>query len=341
MNVSHTDIYRDLRSRLLLLDGATGTMIQRLKLTDKDFHGSLLAAHPTPLYGNNEILVLTRPADILAIHREYLHAGADIISTNTFNANAVSQSRYNTERLVGRLNLEAARLAREAADIAMAESLVQSGEFTRKYVAGSIGPTDRIASENGGAMDSSKHLVSFDVLKDAYTEQIAALREGGVDLLLFETFFNTANIRAALTGACEAMRLMNRELPVIVSVTVSNHAGILPGGQSLEEIVDCILPWKDFLLAVGLNCSFGPEAIGLSLRRLAEFAPLPLSCHPNAGMPDATGEYTTDSVKFATAMDEYISEGLLNIAGGCCGTTPEYIRRLSGLKNKRFRIFPE
>lgn len=335
MQIERTDIYRDMRSRLLLLDGAMGTMLQRLKLSDKDYRGDLFIGHGTPLEGNNDILVLSRPDDIKRIHRDYLRAGADIISTDTFNANAISQSDYMMQPLIRRINLEGARIAREAIEDMMAETIIVSGEFNRKYVAGSIGPTSKSASIGSDIKDSSIRDMTFKQLKNAYSEQIEALIEGGVDLLLFETVFDTLNLKAGLVAARQAMQSMGREVPVMISATISDRSGHLLSGQTVEALINTILPWKDIILSVGLNCSFGPEDIGPFLRRVARESPFFVSCHPNAGLPDALGQYHETPEKFASVISEYIKEGLLNVVGGCCGTTPAYIRRLAEIKDKK------
>lgn len=330
-----------MESRLLLLDGAMGTMIQKLGLTEADYRGDLLKGHSTPLAGNNDVLVLTRPEDIKNIHIEYLRAGADIICTDTFNANAISQGDYKMQALVRRINLEAARLAQEAVEEMMAETLPVSGKFQKKYVAGSIGPTNKTASISPDIADASRRDITFDELKEAYSEQIEALLEGGVDILLFETVFDTLNLKAGLCAARESMDLTGRKVPVMVSATVSDRAGRLLGGQTVEAFVNSILPWSDIIVSIGLNCSFGPEDIGEYLRQLSATSPLPVSCHPNAGLPDAMGEYRETPERFASLMSRYIKEGLLNVAGGCCGTTPEHIRRLAEIKDKKIRTIDD
>lgn len=343
MHITDHYIFRDIQSRLLILDGAMGTMIQRLRLDDEAYRGNLFTSHPTLLEGNNDILSLSRPDDIKRIHREYLHAGADIICTNTFNANAVSQADYGMQHLVRRMNMEAAHLAREAIEEMMTDTFPINGVMPRKYVAGSIGPTNKTASISPDMADASRRDITFGMLKEAYAEQIEALLTAGVDLLLFETVFDTLNLKAGLAAAREMMLLAGREVPVMVSATVSDRAGRLLGGQTVEAFVNSILPWKDMILSFGLNCSFGPEEIAPWLRKLAEVAPAAVSCHPNAGLPDALGDYKETPEIFASVMASYISEGLLNIAGGCCGTTPAHIRALAEKAAGKFpvRTIPE
>ncbi len=312
-----------INERILILDGSTGVLIQRLKLTEADFRGTLLANHKSPLKGNNDILVLTRPEVVCKIHRDYLEAGADIIETNTFNANALSQQEYGTAHLVHDINYEAARLAR--AEV----KRIKAVDGKERFVAGSIGPTGLSASLSSDVNDPSSRAVSFEDLRKAFTEQAAALIEGGVDILLFETIFDALNAKAAIAGAKDAIKNHGRDVPIILSFTLSDASGRLLSGHSIESL----LPIIEFAqpLALGFNCSAGPEGLLPHLRRLSAISPYPTIVYPNAGLPDISGNYSSTPELFAAAIKQMIDDGLVNIVGGCCGTTPEHIRHLSAL----------
>lgn len=310
-----------LADRILVLDGSMGVMIQHLKLSEADFRGSLFLDHPYLLKGNNDILVLSRPDAIAAIHRDYLNAGADIIETNTFNANALSQREYGTAHLVRDINIAAARLARAEVDKFVAEN------GRPRFVAGSIGPTGVSASLSSDVNDPASRAVTFDQLKDAFVEQALALIDGGVDLLLFETIFDALNAKAAIVAADEAMSLSGKRVPVILSFTLSDASGRLLSGHNIEAIVTLVAHAKP--LAVGFNCSAGPEGLLPHLRRLAAVSPFATIIYPNAGLPDVLGNYSATPELFAATMKQMVDEGLVNIAGGCCGTSPDHIRCLA------------
>lgn len=309
-----------LSQRILILDGAMGTMIQRYKLSEEDFRGSRFASASKLLKGNNDLLNLTRPDVISAIHRAYLEAGVDIIETNTFNANAISMSDYEMETEVYAINLEGARLARQLAD-----------EFSKltpdkpRFVAGSIGPTNRTASISPDVENPMYRASTFDDFKRVYKEQIAALTEGGVDVLLIETIFDTLNAKAALVAAKEVATEMNKALPIILSLTLSDKAGRTLSGQTLEAFVASVEHAQP--IAIGLNCSFGAQDMKPYLKELGRIAPYYISAYPNAGLPNQLGEYDETPQKMAEQIREFIDEGLVNIIGGCCGTTPEHIAR--------------
>ncbi|HOM62576.1 MAG TPA: methionine synthase [Dysgonamonadaceae bacterium] len=305
-----------LPSRILILDGAMGTMIQRYKLTESDYRGERFKDFPVLLKGNNDLLSLTRPDIIGEIHRAYLEAGADIIETNTFNATRVSMSDYHMQEYAREMNLAAAQLAREAAD----EYTVKTPDKPR-FVAGSIGPTNKTTSMSPNVEDPMYRALTFDELKSAYREQIEALVEGGVDLLLVETIFDTLNAKAAVFAAKEVIG--DKDIPIILSVTLSDKAGRTLSGQTLSAFVTSVSHAKP--LAIGLNCSFGAADMKPYLKELGRIAPFCISAYPNAGLPNQLGEYDETPERMAGQIKEYIDEGLVNIVGGCCGTTPAHI----------------
>lgn len=317
---------------VLVLDGAMGTMIQRLHLTPTQFHGERWADWPCPLEGNNDILCLTSPDAIAGIHEAYIAAGADIISTNSFNANAISQADYGMEKEVETINMAAARLARCAADRATGRKV---------WVAGSVGPTNRSASMSPDVENPAARNVTFDQLREAYRTQIEALGRGGVDLILAETVFDTLNLKALLMAAEDASTAIGRDFPVMVSATVSDRSGRILSGQSIEAFQATVAEY-DNVISIGLNCSMGPRDIMPHVRRMAELSALPLSCHPNAGLPDELGRYRETPEAFSEAVAPLLAEGLVNIIGGCCGTTPEHIALLRKLADSHTpRPLPE
>lgn len=299
--------------KIRILDGAMGTMIQRRGLCEKDFRGDRFAFWQVDLKGNNDVLCLTRPDVIEDIHRQYVDAGADIISTNTFNANAISLADYSMQDLAREISREGARIARKVADASGREIMV----------AGSIGPTNKTASMSPDMNDPGMRAVTYDELYDAYTEQIEGLIEGGVDLLLFETVFDTLNLKAGLDAAVSVMRDTGREVPVMLSVTIAGKDGRTFSGQTLEAFIASVSHAP--IYSIGLNCSFGPRDIKPWVAELARISPYPVSCHPNAGLPDASGGYSETPGSMAQVMAELVDEGLVNIIGGCCGTTPGHI----------------
>ena len=306
---------QSVKERVLILDGAMGTMIQRYGLTEADFRGERFVQSPVPLKGNNDLLVLTRPDVVEDIHRKYLAAGADLIETNTFNANRISQADYHTEACVREINYAAARLARSLAD-----------EFTTsehpRYVAGSVGPTNKTLSMSPDVDNPALRSLTFDALADAYVEQMSALLEGGVDALLVETIFDTLNAKAAVFAAQEAMERAGRRVPLMLSVTVSESGRTL-SGQTLDAFLASVQHADIF--SVGLNCSFGARQMKPYLEQLAAHAPYYISAYPNAGLPDSLGQYEQTPDEMAAEVKEFLDEGLVNILGGCCGTTDEHI----------------
>lgn len=310
------------RRRILILDGAMGTMIQRYNLTEADFRGEFFKEIPGQMKGNNDLLCLTRPDIVSDIHCKYLAAGADIIETNSFNATRISQADYHMEHCVRDINLAAARLARQAAD-------AFSTEEKPRFVAGSVGPTNKTCSMSPDVSNPAYRALTFDDLADAYREQMTALLEGGVDALLIETIFDTLNAKAALYAAEQAMEEMGRRVPLMLSVTVSDTAGRTLSGQTLDAFLASVQHADIF--SVGLNCSFGARQLKPFLEQLAARAPYYISAYPNAGLPNSLGQYDQTPDDMAREVGEYVREGLVNIIGGCCGTTEEYIARFPAL----------
>ena len=312
------------RERILILDGAMGTLIQHYGLEEHDFRNGRLDGIPGPLKGNNDILCLTRPDVITDIHRRYLEAGADIITTNTFNATRISQGDYHTQDWVREINLQAARLAKEAA-----RQYTALTPQKPRLVAGSVGPTNKTCSMSPDVNNPALRSLTFDELADAYLEQMEALLEGGVDILLMETIFDTLNAKAAVFAAEDAMRRAGKRVPLMLSVTVSDAGGHTLSGQTLDAFLASVQHAGVF--SVGLNCSFGARQLKPFLEQLAARAPYYISAHPNAGLPNSLGGYDQTAAQMAEEIKEYIDEGLVNIIGGCCGTTDEYIAAFAGL----------
>ena len=307
-----------LQSHILILDGAMGTMIQRYGLTEADFRGERFTDFPVLLKGNNDLLSITKPNVIEEIHRAYLEAGADIVETNTFNANAISMQDYRMKDLVREMNLASARLARKCAD-----------EFSKKtpnkprFVAGSIGPTNKTASMSPNVENPMYRSVTFDEMKAAYKEQMEALIEGGVDMLFIETVFDTLNAKAAIFAAKEIAEETGKNTPLAISVSLSDKAGRTLSGQTLGAFITSVAHAEP--LALGLNCSFGPEEMLPYLKEVARTSPFFIVAFPNAGLPNLLGEYDETPERMAAAIKTFIDEGLVNIIGGCCGTTPAHI----------------
>jgi 5-methyltetrahydrofolate--homocysteine methyltransferase len=315
-----TAIEKQLQDHILVLDGAMGTMIQRYPLEEADFRGERFTSHASSLKGNNDLLNLTRPDIIFDIHKEYLAAGADIIETNTFSGTTIAQADYHLEDAVYDINFQGARLARKAADL-----------FTDKprFVAGSIGPTNRTASISPDVNNPGFRAVSFDDLKTAYKEQIEALMDGGVDVLLIETVFDTLNAKAALFAANEVFEHRKLALPIMISGTITDRSGRTLSGQTPEAFLISLQHVK--LLSIGLNCALGSELMEPYLEVLSDKSPFAVSAHPNAGLPNAFGQYDETAEIMALKVDSFFKKGLVNIIGGCCGTTPEHIAKIAEL----------
>jgi len=313
---------RLLSQRILVLDGAMGTMVQRRKLTEADFRGARFAAHSHDLKGNNDVLVLTRPDVIADIHAEYLDAGADIIETNTFSAQAVSQADYGLEAVSYELNLEAARLARRVTDEWTAKTPDQP-----RFVAGSIGPTTKTLSISPDVNNPAFRAITFDDMKNAFKEQVRGLIDGGSHLLLVETQIDTLNAKAALVAVEEAFAETGSRLPLMVSATLTDLSGRTLSGQTLDAFYVSIEHCKPF--SVGLNCALGARQMRPYLAELARTVPGHVSCYPNAGLPNAFGQYDETPDETAALVKDFADSGFVNIIGGCCGTTPDHIRAIA------------
>lgn len=313
-----------LRTRILVLDGAMGTMLQRHKFTEEDFRGERFKDWEYPLQGNNDLLSLTQPEAIADVHRQYFAAGADIVETNTFSGTTIAMADYHMEGLVYELNFESARIAKKVAQ-----------EFTLKephkprFVAGSIGPTNKTASMSPDVNDPGYRAVSFDELRIAYKQQVEALLDGGADLLLVETIFDTLNAKAALFAIEEVKEERNTDVPIMVSGTITDASGRTLSGQTAEAFLISIshIP----ILTVGFNCALGASQLVPYLEVLASRTSFGVSAHPNAGLPNAFGEYDETPEQMAEQIKEYVEKGLVNIVGGCCGTTPEHISAIAKL----------
>jgi 5-methyltetrahydrofolate--homocysteine methyltransferase len=317
-----------LRERILILDGAMGTMIQRHDLTEFDFREGYFENHHKSLKGNNDLLSLTRPEIIKEIHRQYFLAGADIIETNTFSGTTIAQADYDLESAVYEINYQSAKIAKEVAN-----------EFTDKprFVAGSIGPTNRTASISPDVNDPGFRGVSFDQLVLAYSEQINALMNGGVDILLVETVFDTLNAKAALYAIDEVFEQRSEKLPIMVSGTITDQSGRTLTGQTTEAFLISLSHMP--LLSIGLNCALGASLMRPYLQILNSKASFAVSAHPNAGLPNEFGAYDETPEMMAAQIETFLDEGLVNIIGGCCGTTPEHIAAIASLaKNYKPRF---
>ena len=316
-------LHEAIKERILVLDGAMGTMLQRYKFEEEDFRGERFKYFPHPLKGNNDLLSLTQPEAVKSVHRAYFEAGADIVETNTFSGTTIGMADYHMEDLVYELNYQSAKIAREVAD-----------EFTDKprFVAGSIGPTTRTASMSPDVNDPGFRAVTFDELRIAYKEQVEALIDGGCDVLLVETIFDTLNAKAALFAIEEVKEERNIDIPIMVSGTITDASGRTLSGQTVEAFLISIshIP----LLSVGFNCALGADQLKPYLKRLAHNTSFNISAHPNAGLPNAFGQYDQTAEEMQALIKEYLDDNLINIIGGCCGTTPEHIRLIAEVAGK-------
>jgi 5-methyltetrahydrofolate--homocysteine methyltransferase len=316
-----------LKERILIIDGAMGTMIQRHTLEEADFRGEKFKDHTHPLKGNNDILSLTRPDIIKDIHRQYLEAGADIIETNTFSGTSIAQADYHLEAFVYELNLESAKIAREAAD-----ECTKKQPHKPRFVAGAMGPTNKTASLSPEVNSPGFRAVTFDQLAAAFKEQARGLIDGGADLLLLETAIDTLNVKAALFAIQELFDETGRSLPIMVSGTITDASGRTLSGQTTEAFLVSVSHVP--LLSIGLNCALGASALRPYLQVLNEKAPFFVSAYPNAGLPNEFGQYDQTAEEMAAQVEEYLKEGLVNFLGGCCGTTPEHIARIADVARK-------
>jgi 5-methyltetrahydrofolate--homocysteine methyltransferase len=324
-----------LQERILVLDGAMGTMLQRHRLTEDDFRGERFKSHPKSLKGNNDLLVLTQPEIVAGVHRDYLSVGADIIETNTFNSTRISQADYDTQGLVRELNIAAAKLARKICD-----EFTQRNPSKPRFVAGSIGPTNRTTSLSPDVSNPAYRAVTFDNLVVAYTEQVESLIEGGVDILLVETIFDTLNAKAALFAIDEVFEKIGQRIPVMVSGTITDASGRTLSGQTLTAFLTSVSHFP--LLSIGLNCALGAEQLLPYIEELSKSTSFLVSAHPNAGLPNQLGEYDQSANEMADIVEEMLKLGTINIIGGCCGTTPLHIEKIAILAEKyKPRIIPE
>ncbi len=321
------DLTEEAGRRILVLDGAMGTMIQAYKLTEEDYRGVRFKDWPSDLKGNNDLLSITQPRIIKEIHAKYFEAGADIVETNTFNSTRISMADYNMEDLVPEINLAAARIARE-----MADQYTERDSGKPRFVMGSMGPTNKTASISPDVNNPGYRAIDFDTLAANYKEQALALIEGGVDGLLVETVFDTLNAKAALFALMELFGEIGRELPIMVSGTITDASGRTLSGQTAEAFLISISHAP--LFSVGLNCALGAEQLRPYLQVLSRNTDFKISAHPNAGLPNAFGEYDETADQMASQVKEYLDLGLVNIIGGCCGTTPEHIRAIANLAGK-------
>jgi 5-methyltetrahydrofolate--homocysteine methyltransferase len=327
-----------LQQRILIIDGAMGTMIQRYKLSEADYRGERFKDWPHDLKGNNDLLSLTQPQIVKAIHKEYLEAGADILETNTFNAQRVSMADYHMEDIAYEINLAAARCAREAVQEFLANSKSQIPN--PKFVAGAIGPMNKTLSLSPDVNNPGFRALSFDGAVNAYYEQVKGLVEGGVDLLLIETIFDTLNAKAAIFAIKKYFRDTNKEsLPVMISGTITDASGRTLSGQTLEAFYTSVMHAKP--LSIGLNCALGAKEMRPHIEELSQIASCYVSAYPNAGLPNAMGEYDEHPGDTAHFLEDWAKEGFVNIVGGCCGTTPDHIRAIAEkVKNLKPREIP-
>jgi 5-methyltetrahydrofolate--homocysteine methyltransferase len=309
------------KKRILIIDGAMGTMIQRYKLKEADYRGTRFADYTRDVTGNNDLLCLTQPQIISQIHNGYLAAGADIIETNTFNAQRISMADYGMEDLSYEINVAAARLAREAAD-----SWTKKTPGQPRFVAGAIGPTNRTASISPDVNNPGFRNVSFDELREIYSEQTRGLIEGGVDIIMIETIFDTLNAKAAGVAVLEVFEEVGIDLPIMVSGTITDRSGRTLSGQTAEAFWYSMRHLRPF--SIGLNCALGAELMTPYLAEIAAVADTLVSAHPNAGLPNAMGEYDETPHDMSCQIEPWARDGLINIVGGCCGSTPEHIAHI-------------
>lgn len=318
------DIRDALKSRILVLDGAMGTMIQRHTLEESDFRGDRFQNHLTPLKGNNDLLSITRPDIIKDIHRAYFNAGADIAETNTFSGTTIAQADYKLESAVYDINFQSAKIAREVAD-----EFTQMEPSKPRFVAGSMGPTNRTASISPDVNNPGFRAISYEKLVVAYKQQAEALIDGGVDVLLVETVFDTLNAKAALYAISELCDEKGLDIPVMVSGTITDASGRTLSGQTTKAFLISLEHMP--LLSIGLNCALGAKELRQYLQVLAKDSEFYVSAHPNAGLPNEFGEYDETPELMGAQIKEFLEEGLVNIIGGCCGTTPEHIKVIAQL----------
>ncbi len=321
------NIKEALQKRILVLDGAMGTMLQRYKFTEADYRGERFKDYPISLKGNNDLLSLTQPQSIKDIHAKYLQAGADIIETNTFSGTTIAMADYQMEDLVYELNYESAKLAKEVANAFTAKE-----PHKPRFVAGSIGPTNRTASMSPDVNDPGFRAITFDDLRKAYKQQVEALVDGGIDILLVETVFDTLNAKAALYAIEEVKEQRNIEIPTMLSGTITDASGRTLSGQTAEAFLISVSHVP--LLSIGFNCALGANLMQPHLEAIANKTNFAVSAHPNAGLPNAFGEYDETPEEMGVQIEDYLKKNLINIIGGCCGTTPEHIAVIAQIAAK-------
>ena len=316
------NIYDILKERILVLDGAMGTMIQQYKFSESDYRGSRFKDHPSSVQGNNDLLSLTQPDAIKTIHEKYLEVGADIIETNTFSSTSIGMADYKMESIVYDINFESAKIAKISA-----KKYTDLNPDKPRFVAGSIGPTNRTASMSPDVNDPGYRAVTFDDLVESYSEQINALIDGGVDILLVETVFDTLNAKAALFAIDVILEKRELEIPIMVSGTITDASGRTLSGQTVEAFVASLshIP----LLSIGFNCALGADLLLPYMKRLSKISEFYTSAHPNAGLPNAFGEYDQTAEEMSLLIKEYLESKCVNIIGGCCGTTPKHIKLIA------------
>lgn len=317
-------IKEEIKKRILVLDGAMGTMIQRYQLNEDDFRQGWFENHDKPLFGNNDLLSLTRPSIVKEIHKAYLDAGVDIIETNTFSGTSIAQSDYDLEKYAYDINFHGAKIAKE-----VCEEYNKVLPNKPRFVAGAIGPTNRTASISPNVNDPGERNITFNELVSAYEEQVKGLVEGGVDILLVETVFDTLNAKAALFAIEVVQEQLGVKLPIMVSGTITDASGRTLSGQTAEAFLISVQHID--LLSIGFNCALGAQTMKPYLKVLKEKAPFYVSAHPNAGLPNEMGEYDETAEQMAVQIKSFLDEGLVDIVGGCCGTTPKHIEHISNL----------
>ena len=324
-----------IKNRILVLDGAMGTMLQAYKFSEEDFRGERFKEYPIPLQGNNDLLSITQPEAIKTIHGKYFEAGADIIETNTFSGTTIAMADYQMEDLVYELNYQSAKIAKE-----VAQEYTAREPNKPRFVAGAIGPTNRTASMSPDVNDPGYRAITFDELRIAYKQQVEALIDGGVDILLVETVFDTLNAKAALFAIEEVKEERNIEIPTMLSGTITDASGRTLSGQTAEAFLISVshIP----LLSVGFNCALGANLLQPHLESISNKTDFAVSAHPNAGLPNAFGEYDETPEEMGAQIEEYLKKNLINIIGGCCGTNPEHIRVIANLAAKyKPRVYSE
>jgi 5-methyltetrahydrofolate--homocysteine methyltransferase len=335
LNLIAMDIRKELEKRILVIDGAMGTMVQRHNLTEADYRGERFKDWHTDVKGNNDLLCITQPQIIKGIHRQYLDAGADIIETNTFSSTAIAMADYDMQSLAYELNVAAAACAREAVN----EYLADNPGAPPRFVAGAMGPLNKTLSLSPDVNNPGYRAVTFKEVVDAYYEQIRGLADGGVDILLIETIFDTLNAKGAIFAAKQYFRDHHTEIPIMISGTITDASGRTLSGQTLEAFYTSVMHADP--VSIGLNCALGAAQMRAHIEELSQIAACYTSAYPNAGLPNAMGEYDEAPHETAHFIEDWARQGFVNIVGGCCGTTPDHIRHIAiNVKNITPRLLP-